>query len=371
MSTVRVADVDEDGNADLVAMSLYGGQTILGRGDGSFRAPAFLAAPARLDAAVAADLNGDGLADVVGAGGAGLVVAFVGNGDGTFAASMVTTAASFAAPLALAAADLDGDGDEDVVVERGTAALPLLSAGDGTFVPRPEAVAGSALAFALARLDGDAHPDLAVANGSEGTVSVLRGNGDGTFLARTTFPAGGAASHAAVADVDADGALDLVVGNGPQNTVSVLRGRGDATFEPPRSFPVPLVSAAGAADLDLDGRPDLVVTAWDGTRVLYADWSGGFAAAETSIGRGSETVAIADVDGDGHPDAVTRVAVLLARPGGYKRSGFDVATSSTMGPYADVGLKAAIAGDVNGDGRSDMVGLALEGLIPLVSTCAP
>src|SRR2546426_8913697 len=93
-----------------------------------------------------------------------------------------------------------------------------------------------------------------------GTVSVLLGNGDGTFLAARTFAAGNYPSSVAVGDVNGDGRLVLAVANTRSNDVSVLLGNGDGTFQLARSFAAgngPQSVAVG--DVNGDGRPDLAV----------------------------------------------------------------------------------------------------------------
>jgi len=79
----------------------------------------------------------------------------------------------------------------------------------------------SPISVAIGDLNGDGNPDLAVANGAANTVSVLLGNGDGTFGTKTDFGTGGVPSSVAIGDLDGDGKLDLAVANG-SSTVSVL-----------------------------------------------------------------------------------------------------------------------------------------------------
>jgi hypothetical protein len=100
------------------------------------------------------------------------------------------------------------------------------------------------------------------------TISVLRGNGDGTFKARQDAQADPYPWWVSVADFDGDQRPDLVIANGSSNSVSLLRGNGDGTFRPKVDFPganQPLAVAVG--DLDGDGRPDLVTADGGGTAV--------------------------------------------------------------------------------------------------------
>ena len=114
--------------------------------------------------------------------------------------------------------------------------------------------------MAVADLDGDTVPDLVTANfQSDNDVSVLRGNGDGSFRAAVSFAAGDGPASVAVAGFDDDSVPDLVVTNGSSNTVNVLLGNGDGTFQAAVSFVAGNGPASvAAADLDGDSLVDLV-----------------------------------------------------------------------------------------------------------------
>ena len=84
--------------------------------------------------------------------------------------------------------------------------------------------------MAIGDLNGDGRPDLAAANYAANTVSVLLGNGDGTFGAKTDFATGTSPRSVAIGDLNGDGKPDLAVANSGSNTVSVLLGNGDGTF---------------------------------------------------------------------------------------------------------------------------------------------
>jgi hypothetical protein len=135
-----------------------------------------------------------------------------------------------------------------------------------------------ASSVAIGDVNGDGKPDLAVAGGCEscgvnGYVSVLLGNGDGTFQTAVTYPSGGyAATSVAVADVNGDGWTDLVVANmcikdkpgcynSTQGAVDVLPGIGDGTFQAPVTYGAGghVAWSVAVGDVNGDGRPDLVV----------------------------------------------------------------------------------------------------------------
>ncbi len=137
----------------------------------------------------------------------------------------------------------------------------LLGNGDGTFGPQRDYVAGhSPYSIAIGDLNGDGKPDLAVANINFYTVSVLLGHGDGTFGSRTDYVAGFSPTSVAIGDLDGDGRPDLAAANYYSNTVSVLLGNGNGTFAPKSDYGAgdrPQSVAIG--DVNGDGRPDLVV----------------------------------------------------------------------------------------------------------------
>src|SRR5439155_371138 len=172
-------------------------------------------------------------------------------------------------PLSVAVGDFNGDGKLDLAVTNrvyeGTVSV-LLGNGDGTFQAAltsstggPEPFSGRyPLSVAAGDFNGDGKLDLAVA-ASPG-ISVLLGGGDGSFQAPRTFGVGGGPASVAVGDFNGDRTLDLVVANRYSNTVSVLVGNGDRTFPTAPTF------AAGASprsmvagDFNGDGVQDLAV----------------------------------------------------------------------------------------------------------------
>ena len=157
-------------------------------------------------------------------------------------------------PRAVAAADLDGDLILDLVVANGFGGnvSVLLGNGDGTFAEQLLFDVGDRpLSVAIGDLDGDLNLDLVVANQDSDDVSVLLGNGDGTFADQVVFSAGNGPFFVAVGDLDGDLDLDLVVAHWLSHAVTVLLGKGDGTFAAPvssgqRTTPPPLATSAGA-----------------------------------------------------------------------------------------------------------------------------
>src|SRR5206468_1155480 len=177
--------------------------------------------------------------------------------------------------------------------------------------------------MAASDFNGDGRPDLATANSDSNNVSVLLGNGDGTFQAAPTLVAGSRPESVAVGDIDRDGVPDLAVANSGSSDVSVLLGNGDGTFQEARSFDGGTTPAAvSVADLNGDGRPDLAVanfgsigsTAQPGNAaVLLGNGDGSFQSAGFFVTGGTHphAVAVSDIDGDGIPD------LLVANSGSY------------------------------------------------------
>lgn len=226
-----------------------------------------------------------------------------------------------------------------------------------------------ARSVAVADVDGDGKPDLVVANHCDsgscqnGTVGVLLGNGDGTFQPAVAYGSGGvSAESVAVADVNRDGKPDLLVAN--DSAIGVLLGNGDGTFRPAVTYGPGGVSVA-VADVNGDGNPDLLVADYtQGVYVLLSNSDGTFQAAVTyrSGGGSALSVAVADVNGDGKPDLLVAndcfsfgncasggtVGVLLGNGDG---------TFRPVVAYGSGGSRAwsvAVA-DVNGDGKPDLL----------------
>lgn len=176
--------------------------------------------------------------------------------------------------FALTGGDFNADGNLDLAMASAfdSTVSILLGNGDGTFLPRSTYATGRyPVCVAAADLDGDGAPDLAVANLGSNTVSVLAGNGDGTFRAKADFAAGAGPRSVAIADLNGDTRPDLAVANSSSRSVSVLPGDGDGTFGAPTGFAAggdP--SSVAVADLDGDGHSDLAVANWN---YLDADWS--------------------------------------------------------------------------------------------------
>ncbi len=240
----------------------------------------------------------------------------------------------------LAAGDFNGDGKPDLVVTGpGNHISVLLGNGDGTFQTAVSYTAGvSPESVAVGDVNGDGKPDLVVGSSVGGTVSVLLGNGDGTFQPAVNYSTSSNGSFCvAVGDFNGDGKPDIVTANYLDNTVSVLLGNGDGTFQAAVNYAVgnsPYSVAVG--DFNGDGKPDLVTANYVGgsVSVLLGNGDGTFQAAVSyAVGSYPDSVAVGDFNGDGKPDLVTAnyvggsVSVLLGNGDGT----FQAAANYTAG----------------------------------------
>src|SRR5215472_7060218 len=315
---VAVGDLNGDGVPDLVVANAgmypdYAGSVsvLLGSGDGSFQTAQSLSASDRPRSVAVGDFNGDGKLDLAVAG--GFVSVLLGNGDGTFQAAVHFGPGGSSVALG----DFNGDEKLDLAVAYpGTvphyfgSVSVLLGNGDGSF-QEPQRVAGgiSPLSVAVGDFNGDGALDVAVANdfsspGTGGFVSVLLGNGDGSFRAAPSFVAGGILASVAVGDFNGDGALDLAVADSAG--VSVLMGNGDGRFQATPSFDAGFQPhSVVVGDFNGDGALDLAVAnlGQRGVAVLLGNGDGSFQVMQSfAAGSLAVVVAVGDFNGDGALD---------------------------------------------------------------------
>ena len=274
-------------------------------------------------------------------------------------------------PSSVAIDDLNGDAKQDLAVANewsGNVSV-LLGNGDGTFQDAVNYGAGDRpSSVAIDDLNGDANADLAVANWGSDSVSVLLNNGDGTFQDAVNYDTGDWPSSVAIGDLNGDANADLAVANWG-HSVSVLLNNGDGTFQDAVNYsiyppgppdPVPRFVAIG--DLNGDANPDLAVAIGSpipdyvggNVSVLLNNGDGTFQdAVNYGAGYGPISVTIDDLDGDAHLD--------LAVANYWGSGNVSVLLNNGDGTFQDavnygagVGPSSVAIGDLNGDAHLDL-----------------
>ncbi len=345
VATVAVADFNGDHILDIaVDAGASPPRMLLGTGAGKFSVlPAATQTASGLGTSLlSGDFNGDGKADLLYVGNSPGIslpgTVLFGNGDGTF--SPPVNLNGFASGFsAVAAADLTRDGRTDIMGAAGFASQSVLRGETAeTFTLFTTNFPGSIVqrnSQIFADFDHDGNVDtVLIGSGFLGQPSqVLLGNGDGTFrlgpqfITNITglFPADTAAM--AAADLDGDGNIDIIATMAFFPRAEIFYGNGDGTFSAPVVLPLTRVfGQVVIADMNGDGKPDLVMTDGSIISVIHSSGARSFGPEIHYLAGNIGTLVVKDVNGDGLPDIITTsgtstVAVLLSQPGGGSPNG--------------------------------------------------
>ncbi len=412
--SVTLADVNGDGLPDIIVanagsdtVSVLLNTTAPGAAAASFATQRTFATASGPVSVTTSDLNGSGLADLIVADEGANVVSVLMNtmapGATTASFAAQRTFATGSAPRSVTAADVNGDGLPDIIVDDyGSSSVAVLlnttvpGAALPTFAAQQEFATGSTpSSLVTADLNGDGRPDVIVANYGSGTVSVLLnttapGATTASFATQRTFATGNGPRSVAVVDLNGDGVPDLIVANYNSFDLSVLQnttvpGSATATFAPQQTFLAgngPF--SVAAADLNGDGRADIIVANYtsDTVGVLLNTTSHVEASsvgvptpvftavAPVDVNNAPSSVTVADINGDGKPDIILvnsvldTVSVLLntTAPGASFPS-FAAPQTFQTGSFP---LSVAVA-DLNGDGLPDLiVGNEVDGTVSVL-----
>lgn len=267
---ILLIDINNDNKLDLITVD--GNDDTLsiltGVGDGTFNARTTIAATGIPTSVTSGDFDEDGEVDLVvtyGKASSG-VYFYTGNGDGTFNSPTTITQTLGSSPTSVEVGDFDDDGNLDFVLANSNASTVSLFSGDGTgsfAAEKTYSVGASPQGIAVSDLDGDGKDDLVVTNTTDGTATVLTGTGSQTLSVGTTYSTGSSPIGVLLKDIDGDSNLDMIVANEDvsEAVISILTGNGDGTFNARTTYSTSTldrVNALAIGDFDGDGVNDII-----------------------------------------------------------------------------------------------------------------
>jgi len=399
------ADFNRDGAPDIISVNLNGSFTIVSAQGGGFNAPRGFdfSPPGVVSPQFSAtdlksgDLNGDGAMDlVIAASGLSDAVMMFGDGRGALSDSvLINSGVTDGFPVAIELRDFNNDGKPDLALLNSNTrnVVVLLGDGQGGFTQCATFGAGAiARGLVSADFNNDGNIDLVVRGQSSG-LDLYLGNGQGGFTQSATGIGGNVVNVLFTnGDFNGDGIADLALfddlqsptGNGVNIVILIGDGRG-GFGEPSNVMVQERLILLRAADLNLDGRDDLIYTqgfVGDALFVILSNPEGGFGApVRYQVGGGTKSVVSTDINGDAKPDLISAsfstgtIGILLGKgDGGFNQPvNLPVISATSVIGVSDFDVIAP--GDFDGDGAIDLAisqgGSSLITALKNRSICAP
>lgn len=392
---LSAGDLTGDGKADVITVNCGDGDdntvsVYVNNGEGTFATGVYYAdansagtSPANLysQAATIADVNGDGKADIVLSNGyGGDVTILLGNGDGTVNVPNVGYAAGGYPESPALVADFNGDGLPDIMLIDDEYSFAYLRGyGDGTFRaavdyygPINDGSWPESVTIATGDFNGDGIKDFAVGGccSSSTGITIFLSRGDGSLKPGVNYGSGGVLEFVAVADFDGDGNLDVAATGWDTGSVQIFHGNGDGTFTVGSSYSTGgegfCTGGLATSDFNHDQHIDIAVVnegcddEGNNVAVLLNDGTGGFLSAVTyPVSNLIWQIAAGDVNGDGYSDLLlplwntNQVAVLLANNDNSGTFQAETDVNLVNGAATYYNPEFITLADFNGDGKLD------------------
>ena len=373
--SVLMVDVNNDSKLDIIVANEGSGSVgvFLNIGNGSFTSQAIYSTAygSHSYSVATADVNSDNKPDIVVANyGTNNVGVLLNMGNGIFSVQTTYSTGPNSQPCSVITVDVNGDSKLDIIVtnSNGNNVGVFFNMGNGTLSNQTIYSTGSgsgSRSLSTADMNGDSKPDIIVGNSGTDNLCVFLNLGDGTFAIQTTYPTGYGSSPQSVttADVDLDGKPDIIVANYGTNIVDILVNLGNGMFTSPMLYSTNGSSYPGSvatADINGDNKPDIIVanSYTDNVGVLLNTGNGIFTSQTTYSTAGQSrpiSVTTADVDGDNKLDILVansytdNVGVLLNTGNGTFSRQTHYSTGLNSFPYS------VTTADVNGDNKPDII----------------